>query len=172
MWWSGVFRAPAGVQWQAAKEVIVVGVVGIAPLLLSVILAPTDGLGFGEAASRFLLQGQLFLYAMSFCGSVLWYSSLDGTDGKPFPPRVWFILFCFLCAAFTYGVLGSDPAQAEPKPAYLNWISVFFFLAALFFYWVILVMRTMPPPSIESTNASQTADLLVRFNQLKGGVDE
>lgn len=168
MWWSGVFKAPGDIQWQAAKEVFAVAAVAITPLVVSVILAPAAGIALSEATGKFLLQGQLFLYAMSFCGAIIWHSSLDSPDGKPFPPRIWFMLFVFFSAAITYGVLGVDPGQSEPKPIYLNWLSILLFVGALLLYWCVLVMRTMPPPTIEATNTAQTKDLIAKFDKLRG----
>jgi hypothetical protein len=168
MWWQRCFAAPKEIMWEAAREVILIGIVALAPILVSILVAPlTSELGLLGAAAKYLLQGQLFLYAMSFCGSILWRSSLDGSGGQ-FPPRPWFILFCFIAAALTFAILAVDPTQSKPKPPYISWISFILFVGSLFLYWVILVMQTMPPPTIEQTNLKETENLEAKFDQLGG----
>src|ERR1700689_1910093 len=86
----------------AVNEVIVVGAISLAPLILASV-----GNHFGSVVkggevidlvtelAKSILSGQLLFYAMSFVASVVWHSSQD--LARPFPLRIWFyfISFCF-----------------------------------------------------------------------------
>jgi hypothetical protein len=101
-WIKALVTLDPGKVWPAANEVIVVGAISLAPLILasagnhfSSFVKGGQVVDLLPDLAKSILSGQLLFYAMSFVASVVWHSSQD--LARPFPLRIWFyfIAFCF-----------------------------------------------------------------------------
>jgi hypothetical protein len=116
MWWQAFRSAPAEIRNRAVREVFTVGFVSLLPLLLGILIAnisffkthPFTAYDSLEIFADFLLSGQLFFFAMSFAGSIIFVASDDYNQGN-FPPRLWFFLVAVTCSALSFAFIGADP---------------------------------------------------------------
>jgi hypothetical protein len=134
--------------WPAANEVIVVGAISLAPLILASVgnhfgsvVRGGETIALTTDLAKSILSGQLLFYAMSFIASVVWHSSQD--LARPFPLRIWFyfISFCFaMVCALTIGVDPSLQKLAIPE-VYIT--SFIIYAVSAFLYFVMLLFRSM-----------------------------
>jgi magnesium-transporting ATPase (P-type) len=147
-WIRALGTLDQGKVWSAANEVIVIGAISLAPLVLAAVgshvSAEINGGISGNLRTdlaKAILSGQLLFYAMSFVASVVWHSSQDLV--RPFPLRIWFffISFCFaMICALTIGVDPSLQKLAVPE-VYIT--SLFIYVISALLYFVILLFRSM-----------------------------
>jgi hypothetical protein len=147
-WIQALGRLDQAKVWSAANEVIVVGAISLAPLVLAAVGSHVSGVINGAPGgnlradlAKAILSGQLLFYAMSFIASVVWHSSQDLV--RPFPLRIWFffISFCFaMVCALTIGVDPSLQKLAVPE-VYVT--SLFIYVISALLYFIILLFRSM-----------------------------
>ena len=149
--------------WTAGFEVLVIGAISLAPLVLAAIgshvsAAINGGLGVPLATSlaRAILSGQLLFYAMSFVGSIVWHSSRDPV--RPFPLRIWFIFFSFCFAMICALTIGVDPSLEKLSVPFVYYTSVVVYILSAFMYFIILVFRSMEDVNFQrSLNEDEAA---------------
>jgi hypothetical protein len=147
-WLRAILTLDPGKVWPAANEVIVVGAISLAPLILasvgshfSSVVRGGETINLLTDLAKSILSGQLLFYAMSFVASVVWHSSQD--LARPFPLRIWFyfISFCFaMICALTIGVDPSLQKLAIPE-VYIT--SFIIYAVSALLYFVMLLFRSM-----------------------------
>lgn len=134
--------------WSAAFEVVVIGAISLAPLVLaaigsyvSAVINGDPNLPLARSLAKAILSGQLLFYAMSFVGSIVWHSSRDLV--RPFPLRVWFIFFSFCFAMICALTIGVDPSLQKLSVPFVFYTSGIVYGLSAFMYFIILVFRSM-----------------------------
>ncbi|MGE0563105.1 MAG: hypothetical protein AB7O50_01200 [Pseudolabrys sp.] len=134
--------------WSAANEVLVVGAISLAPLILaafgsyiSAVINGKNDLDLLTVLAKAILSGQLLFYAMSFVASIVWHSSQDLV--RPFPLRIWFFFFAFCFAMICALVIGVDPSLQKLSVPEVYFVSLIIYLVSAVLYFVILLFRGM-----------------------------
>jgi hypothetical protein len=134
--------------WSAANEVIVVGAISLAPLVLAAVGSHVSAVINGgnkvdlvTDLARSILSGQLLFYAMSFVASVVWHSAQDLV--RPFPLRIWFFFISFCFAMICALTIGVDPTLQKLSVPEVYITSVFVYVISALLYFVILLFRSM-----------------------------
>ncbi len=134
--------------WTAGFEVLVIGAISLAPLVLAAIGSHVSAVINGDhsiplstSLAKAILSGQLLFYAMSFVGSIVWHSSRDLV--RPFPLRIWFIFFSFCFGMICALTIGVDPTLEKLSVPFVYYTSVVVYGLSTFLYFVILVFRSM-----------------------------
>ncbi|RTM12006.1 MAG: hypothetical protein EKK33_19110 [Bradyrhizobiaceae bacterium] len=179
MWWRAFRSAPADVCNRAMREVFTVGFVSLLPLLLGILIANiayfkthpfslSDSLGL---FAGFLLSGQLFFFAMSFAGSIIFVASDDYNQGN-FPPRLWFFLVAVVCSAFSFAFIGLDPKLDSLNNPVVFVVSFLTYAISAYAFYVLLVLTSISPPTAEDTNRQAVRDLTGRVLAIREGRDD
>ena len=142
--------------WGAAIEVVVVGAISLAPLVLaafgshvSAVINTGNAPPLGQHLAKAILSGQLLFYAMSFIASVVWHSSQDMV--RPFPLRIWFFFISFCFAMICALTIGVDPSLQKLSVPEVYITSVAVYVVSAFLYFVILLFRSMEEVNFEKT---------------------
>jgi hypothetical protein len=147
--------------WSAANEVIVIGAISLAPLLLAAVGSHVSALiNTGKSVdlvtdlAKSILSGQLLFYAMSFVASIVWHSSQDLV--RPFPLRIWFFFISFCFAMICALTIGVDPSLQKLSVPEVYITSLVIYIISAFLYFVILLFRSMewPAPGLVDTRLS------------------
>jgi hypothetical protein len=174
MWWKAFWSAPTEVRNRALREVFTVGFVSLLPLLLGILIAniaffksnPFTIYDSLKIFAGFLLSGQLFFFAMSFAGSIIFVSSDDYFQGN-FPPRLWFFLVAVTCSALSFAFIGADPKLDTLNNPVVFVVSFLTYAVSIYAFYVLLVLTTIPPPTAEDTNRQGVSDLTGRVLALR-----
>lgn len=163
MWWNAYKKAKPELKSRAFREVFTVGFVSLSPLLFGILVEISKGepagiYGLWPTIAKFIFSGQLFFFAMSFAGSIMYYSANDWHRGN-FPPRLWFFLTAFLCSAASFSFIGLDPTLSTRESAVVFVVSVLIYGVTCYAYFVLLVMTSIDPPTAEQAN-NQSVDAL------------
>jgi hypothetical protein len=155
-WIKAIGRLDQQKIWAAANEVLVVGAISLAPLVLaalgshlSAIINNGNQIPLLQHLAQAILSGQLLFYAMSFVASIVWHSSQDLV--RPFPLRVWFLFICFSIAMICALTIGVDPTLQKLSIPQVYVTSVAIYVVSSLLYFVILLFRSM-----EEVNFAQT----------------
>ena len=161
-WWELSKNCSKQKRSDAQKEVMVVGLISISPLVLAVIskylLGQIDPIAqpvdFFASIAALIFSGQLLFYAMSFVGVVAWYSSQELM--RPFPLRIWFVLSCIMTRVFCGLILGVDPTLEKLNNP-LIWILsvVIYYMTAKLYYYMIL-FRSLDETDFEAAKNKDT----------------
>jgi hypothetical protein len=134
--------------WSAANEVIVIGAISLAPLVLAALGSHVSAVINGQTGgnlrtdlAKAILSGQLLFYAMSFVASIVWHSSQDLV--RPFPLRIWFFFVSFCFAMICALTIGVDPSLQKLAVPEVYVTSLFIYVISAFLYFVILLFRSM-----------------------------
>ena len=147
-WIKAIGRLDRQKIWNAANEVLLVGTISLAPLVLAAVGSHLSAIINGGEKGPFLhhlaaaiLSGQLLFYAMSFVASIVWHSAQDLV--RPFPLRIWFIFVSFCIGMICALTIGVDPSlqKLSVPQVYITSLATYFISA--FLYFVILVFRSM-----------------------------
>jgi hypothetical protein len=169
MWWTAFRTAPDDVCKRAMREVFTVGFVSLLPLLLGILIAniaffknnPFTIYDSLKIFAGFLLSGQLFFFAMSFAGSIIFVASDDYNQGN-FPPRLWFFLVAVTCSALSFAFIGADPKLDTLNNPVVFVVSFLTYAISVYAFYVLLVLTTISPPTAEDTNRQGVSDLTGR----------
>jgi hypothetical protein len=147
-WIKAIRRLDSEKVWNAANEVLVIGAISLAPLVLaalgshlSAIINNGNKIPLLQHLAQAILSGQLLFYAMSFVASIIWHSSQDLV--RPFPLRVWFLFICFSIAMICALTIGVDPTLQKLSIPQVYVSSVAIYIVSAFLYFVILLFRSM-----------------------------
>jgi len=159
--------------WSAAFEVLVVGAISLAPLVLSAIGSHVSAVINGDpnvplesSLAKAILSGQLLFYAMSFVGSIVWHSSRDLV--RPFPLRIWFIFFSFCFGMICALTIGVDPSLQKLSVPFVYYTSVIVYGLSAFMYFVILVFRSMEEVNFQKALNEEEKTLEDRLKASRG----
>jgi hypothetical protein len=159
--------------WPAANEVIVVGAISLAPLILASV-----GNHFGSVVkggevinlvtelAKSILSGQLLFYAMSFVASVVWHSSQD--LARPFPLRIWFYFISFCFAMVCALVIGVDPSLQKLAIPEVYITSLIIYAVSALLYFVMLLFRSMDDVNFAAVLKREDADFEDRLKASRG----
>jgi hypothetical protein len=168
MWWNAYKTAPSDKKKKAWREVFTVGFVSLLPLLLGIFITIIKH--FNEATvtltwqaslgiiSSFLLSGQLFFFALSFAGSIIYVSSDDYHQGN-FPPRLWFFMVAFICSAISFAFIGLDPKLDTLNNPVVFVTSFVTYAVSAYAFYILLILTKIDPPSAEQTNRDTVSGL-------------
>ena len=178
-WLKTIRAASPDVKARAAREVFTIAFVSLLPLLLGILVQNisyfrhnpfTLGAMWAIFAS-FLLSGQLFFYATSFAGSIIYVASDDYFQGN-FPPRLWFYLVAFTCSAISFAFIGLDPKLDTLNNPVVFVVSMLTFILSVATFYILLVMTRAEPPTAEASNRNDVRELTERVRSLRGEGDE
>src|ERR1700720_1945579 len=134
--------------WSAANEVIVVGAISLAPLILASFGSHVSSVINGGKTidllpdlAKSILSGQLLFYAMSFVASVVWHSAQD--LARPFPLRIWFFFISFCFAMICALTIGVDPSLQKLSIPEVYITSLVIYVISAVLYFVMLLFRSM-----------------------------
>src|ERR1700734_4209783 len=111
--------------------------------------------------------GQLAFYAIANWAAVAWLCGLE--KRVHIPGRPVFIAFCIV--GFTYcGILIAITAATSYRPTGAVTVpSAITYLISILCYLLLTAFEKLKPPSAESTNHSEIAELHRKVNELRGG---
>lgn len=152
---------------RAAAEIFVIGLVSAVPLVLASLGAyldqgpdAADHQSFFEIFASASLNGQLLFYAISFIGSVLWYS---GTElKKPFPLRLFFVIPSVLGLLIAGAYIARDPSLKSLSYADVGFVSVLIYAGAALLYFFIVMFHSIDPPDYDRSQREGERDLMSR----------
>tara|TARA_R110000868_G_scaffold56666_3_gene175242 strand:+ start:3920 stop:4441 length:522 start_codon:yes stop_codon:yes gene_type:complete len=153
MWWvRKLLEADEDDRREAQKEVLVVTVISLMPLVLAALVNYILQKGQGAENVDYLLillssiaGGQLFFFIASLIGSIVWLSSRDINSGS-FPPRSFFVVYCLVSFGVVSVSIGVDPTLTKLQVPLIFWLSVGLYILSLLIYYALLVFnRAMPP---------------------------
>lgn len=132
---------------EAFDQVLLLGAITILPIVFSLL---ADLPQAGENLLKIFLTGQLYLYAVSICGSIFW-NTMHGVSRKDIIRRSWYQFFVVYCVAVAaqYIAITKD---GSPAGLYHGVLSVATFVVALILWYLSILIARDPPPSAEDSN--------------------
>ena len=158
---------------RAFEEVFVVTVFSLVPLLLlpflEIMKAPKEAqVDLLKVLLRAVEGGQLFLYALSIFGTLIWLCVEDVSE-KQFPPRKYLATAAILPAFLCLGIFSSDPLLAKPINPFLVDVSAAIYVFYLLLYYVLLVFKFLRAPDVKTTLDAGVERLMGQHKSRAGG---
>lgn len=158
---------------KAFAEVLVVTIFGVFPFLLAVmryntVQHPQNGIEIVPVFEQSFSGGQLFLYAFSLLGILLWLAFFDWTT----PVRLyrWVLGLVVLIVGFALvGLGGIDPTFSTIQNRSVVSLSFWCYGAYTLIYFLLLLAAKEPPPSAGDTFRVDADRLKAKFNALETG---
>lgn len=162
-WFRTLARASTSRWRDAFREVLIVGLLSIVPLLLKSAyfyiqsLKLAKPLSVGQALYAHVISGELLFFSIGIVASVLYISSKDFKDG--FQQRVWFILVSVFCYVICTFFIGLDPEFRQIPESIVRVASFMVFILALSMYLVLKVFESFSGVDVVSNQAREEEDL-------------
>jgi hypothetical protein len=144
---------------EAKQVVIFTIVVSFLPLVVSfaVLAFPLTDFNLNNLPIRIwgalrdvFFSGQLYFYAMSICGTMLFISHRDGLNEARWM-RLWTVAFVLFCVAFMV-VFITQNNNSPPKVTFHSFFSVVFFAYAVLLNYRVMLLCEQSPETPETTN--------------------
>jgi hypothetical protein len=162
--WLKQFLSNREFHKRALEEVLVVSSVSIVPILLLPFLSSAKGspelpFEWGPILWKAIEAGQLYLYAFSLFGMIIWLC-VEDVSNKAFPPRKYFVLLSIVLAFLCLLVYEIDPALTRPLNPALIYVSIFVYLFYLLMYYALLVFKMLRAPDFGETLDRDATELI------------
>jgi hypothetical protein len=151
---------------EAVAEVAVVVFFGIFPFIVAVIrynmvTNVSDAIDFATAFNNSFSGGQLYLYAFSLFGTLMWLSFFNWTI--PFYKSRIFVAGVVLVIGFIIIAMGGiDPTFSTIKNKSLVALSRYCYAICIILYLLLILISKAEPPSVRATTESQAKGLIDR----------
>jgi hypothetical protein len=149
---------------EAVAEVFVVVFFGLFPFIVAVIrynmiTEGSDALEVNAAFHSSFSGGQLYLYAFSLFGTLMWLSFFNWTI--PFyKSRIFIAAIVLVIGLIIVAMGGIDPTFSTIKNKSLVALSQYFYAICIILYVLLLLISKAEPPSVKETTDSQATDLI------------
>lgn len=156
---------------KAFAEVAVVTICGILPFLLAVlryntIKHPQAGIEIAPVFLESFSGGQLFLYAFSLLGTLLWLAIFNWTI--PRRPLRWILGLCVVIVGFALvGLGGIDPSFSTIQNVEIVGLSKWCYGLFTLIYFLLLLAAKEPPPKAGATFASDAGKMAEKLKGLE-----
>jgi hypothetical protein len=154
----------------ALYEVLFVTICGLLPFLFAVLRFNYSSEKTFEISAVFkeaFSGGQIYLYAFSMLGSLVWISLLDWR--KPYRGMRSAIGGIVVLIGLTVTALGGiDPSFSKIGNPLIIDLSYYCYGLFIFLWFLLLLLDKEPPPSFNSTMRSEANDLAQRARNLEG----
>ena len=153
-WWRALREADRSVYGKAFGEVFIIGGISVLPLAIAAfgtfylqdLISGTSKKSLKDILWLAVFGGQLYFYAMSFIGAVVWHSGQDFK--KPFPLRIVFWGVSFVLGMVCTFFFGISPALSSTSVTGLSIASIIVYLLSFLMYFLILAFKEIEPPDV------------------------
>jgi hypothetical protein len=151
---------------EAAAEVIIVVLFGIFPFIVAVvrynmIKNASDSFEITTTFNDSFSGGQLYLYAFSLFGTLMWLSFFNWTI--PFYKSRIFIAAIVIFIGFLIVAMGGiDPTFSTIKNKSIVNLSYYCYVSCIVLYLFLLVISKAEPPSVNETTDFEAKNLIDR----------
>ena len=163
---SAFIEGPAAPYLEAVAEVVVVVFFGVFPFLVAVVRYnminnASDVFEFSTTFNDSFSGGQLYLYAFSLFGTLMWLSFFNWTI--PFYKSRIFIAGVVLVIGLLIVAMGGiDPTFSTIKNKSIVKLSHYCYGICIVLYLLLLLISKAEPPSVNETTEAQAKDLINR----------
>jgi hypothetical protein len=169
-WVADVFSVWTWPFLESFAEVLIVTVVGIVPFVLAVLRhnATNGKVTEFDIRSVFVSSfsgGQLYLYAFSLLGTLLWLSVFKWT--VPQRAYKWILGLIVTLVGFLIAALGGiDPTFSTINNAAIVRLSFYCYGIFVIIYFLLLIGEKEKPPSARATLRDEASALVSKLNNL------
>jgi hypothetical protein len=157
-------EGPAAPYLEAAAEVIVVVLFGIFPFIVAVVRYnvvnnASDAFEFAATFNDSFSGGQLYLYAFSLFGTLMWLSFFNWTI--PYYRSRLFIAALVIVIGFLIVAMGGiDPTFSTIKNKSIVKLSQYCYGICIVLYLLLLLISKAEPPSVNQTTETEAKSLI------------
>jgi hypothetical protein len=157
-------EGPAAPYLEAAAEVAVVILFGIFPFVVAVVRYNmvnnvSDAFEFATTFNDSFSGGQLYLYAFSLFGTLMWLSFFNWAI--PYYKSRLFIAAIVLIIGFLIVAMGGvDPTFSTIKNKSIVKLSYYCYAICIVLYLLLLLISKAEPPSVNETTETQAQSLI------------
>lgn len=168
IYWIQQFFTRPRTHGSALAEVLVTSILALTPLMSSALLYSyinPQAINLSDALKQAIGGGQLFLFAYSVFGTIIWLAFIKWDKEMHGPRR----LFGFIALALTILIvplLGLDPTLSKAKNQVIVTASYCFYGAFLCIYYLLLFYLEIDPPPADESLKSGSQKLKARYQSM------
>lgn len=157
-------EGPAAPYLEAAAEVAVVVFFGIFPFIVAVVRYnmvnnASDAFEFATTFNDSFSGGQLYLYAFSLFGTLMWLSFFNWTI--PFyKSRIFVAGIVLIIGLLIVAMGGIDPTFSTIKNKSIVKLSHYCYAICIALYLILLLISKAQPPSVNETTETEAKSLI------------